>query len=189
MLVINQISYLSQRDPRWANKLIGASNVSIGRMGCLITCMSMASQFFGCYQSPDQIASNSKWFDTASLIWINMSFPSMSFRWREGSQIANGDNKIDLDLIKSYLASGKNLPSDQNRVALINVANGSHWVLGLWWDDTEKDILAIDPWTGRTCWVYKTYGNITGGSLIVRWDKKEHDNKEAWLVLKAIILF
>lgn len=123
MLVINSIKYLCQRDIKWANKLIGDSNVSIGRMGCLITCMSMASQFLGCYQSPDEIASHPNWFDTASLIWINMNFPTMSFRWREGSQIANGDKKVNLELIKSYLASGKNLPSDLNRVVLIEVAN------------------------------------------------------------------
>lgn len=184
MLVINNVNYLCQRDAKWANKMIGDSNVSIGRMGCLITCLSMASQFFGCYQSPDQIASNVKWFDTASLIWINMSFPSMSFRWREGSQIANGDAKFDLEVLKAYLAHGDNRPSDNNRVALINVANGSHWVLGLWYNDTEKDILAIDPWTGKTCWIYQTYGNITGGALMVRWNKDEHEGKEAWQVYK-----
>lgn len=30
--------------------------------------------------------------------------------------------------------------------------------------------------------IYETYGNITGAALMIKWDKKEHDNKNAWQV-------
>jgi len=176
MIAINKIEYLSQRDPRWANKYIGNSTTTIGRMGCLITCLAMASEFLGRKITPAEIASNPDWFRIDSYIWTKAKYPNMSFRWREGSLVNDAENIIDMDMIKSYLAHGDNRPTDYNRVVLLEVANRSHWVLGLW-ETYDGDILAIDPWTGRTCEVLKTYGNITGAALMVRWDNKE---KEAW---------
>lgn len=172
---INNIKYLSQRDPRWGKVKMGNSQVDIAHYGCLITCIAMASDFFGKPITPDEIAKNTNWFTgNGSFVWINSSFPNMSFRWREGSEFLGSKKQVlDMNLIKSYLASGKNLPYDNNRVVILQVANESHWVLGLW--EVNGDILAIDPWTGKTCEVLKEYGNITGAALFVRWNKDEHE--------------
>jgi len=183
MLVINSIKYLSQRDPRWGKVKMGNSQVDIAHYGCLITCIAMVSQFFGEEITPEEIAKQKGWFNSlGSFIWINSDFSNMSFRWREGSESPmSGKSPIDMDLIKSYLASGKNLPSDNNRAVILQVANESHWVLGLW--EQNGDILAIDPWTGKTCEVLKEYKNITGAALFVRWNKNEHD-LPAWRAKK-----
>lgn len=182
MLGINNLDYLSQRDPRWATKMIGNSNITIGRMGCLITCLSMASQFCGCYMLPDEIASHNDWFEDASLIWINTDFKNMSFRWREGNQLKMVKNKpVNMDLIYAWLAHGDNRPFDHNRIAILQVANESHWVLGLW--KVGDDILAIDPWTGETCLVLDKYNNITGAALFLKWNKDEHGGTQAFRVL------
>ncbi len=176
MTGINNLTYLSQRDPRWANTKIGNSNTTIGRYGCAITCLSMISQFFGCYQLPDEIAKNAKNFEDDSIVWIQLNFPKFSFRWREGSLWNNAENKIDMEMLKSYMAGESNKKNTEDRAVMLEVANRSHWVLALW-PTYDDDILAIDPWTGKTCEVLKTYGNITGASLFVKWTDK---TKGAW---------
>ena len=171
MLAINNIKYLSQRDHRWGKVKIGNSQIDIAHYGCLITCIAMVSDFFGKPITPDEIARNANWFNSlGSFVWIKPSFPNMSFRWREGQNSPmTGIEKVDMDMIKSYLAHGDNRPSDHNRAVILQVADESHWVLGLW--EQYGDILAIDPWTGKTCLVYETYKNITGAALFVKWDK------------------
>jgi hypothetical protein len=164
MRVINDINdkykidYLSQRDPRWATVKIGNTDTLVGRMGCLITCLSMLTQYFNCYQLPDEIAKNVKNFTADSIAWINLNFPTFSFRWREGSLFS--EEPVDMDLIKAYM-------KDPNKAVVLEVANHSHWVLALW-ETFDQDILAIDPWTGETCEVFKKYKNITGAGLFVK---------------------
>jgi len=163
MTVINKIEYLSQRNPKWAETIMGSGSLTVGRYGCTTTCISMLTDYFGCKQSPKQIALNKKNYSNDSNIsWIGLNFPTFSFRWREGNLFSNAQNKIDIAMIKSYLAP------NPDRAVLLEVANRSHWVVGLWWSEYDEDILAIDPWTGETCLVYKTYKNITGASLFVR---------------------
>lgn len=177
MLVINNLNYLSQRDPRWSETIIGSGRLKVGRYGCTTTCLSMLSQFFGCYQDPGQIASDKGNYDGSEVNWMKLRFPTFSFRWREGSYF--GASVIDMDMIKAYLAHGDNSQLDKDRAVILEVADRSHWVVGLW-ETYDKDILCIDPWTGRTCDLFKTYRNITGASFFQRWNKKEHNNKEAW---------
>lgn len=174
MIGINKIDYLSQRDQRWANVKIGNSNTTLGRMGCTITCLSMISQFFGCYKSPNEIAKNQNNFEQDSVAWIQLNFPNFSFRWREGSPI-KGDI-VDMEMIKSYMAGNYDKKNTENRAVILQVANFSHWVVALW-PTFDGDILAIDPWTGKTCEVLKTYGNITGAALFV---KCKPGDKPAW---------
>jgi hypothetical protein len=173
MLGISNIKYLSQRDPRWNTIKMGDSQVDIGHYGCLITCIAMASQFFGKPMTPDEIANHKDWFNSlGSFIWIKSDFPLMSFRWREGSESPMEKKKLpDMNMIKSYLSHSDNRPSDYNRVVILQVANESHWVLGLW--EVDGDIMCIDPWFGKTCKVIETYGNITGAALFVKWDKSK----------------
>ena len=172
---INQIKYLSQRDAKWSTVSMGNSGVTIGRMGCLLTCISMMSDYFGCYQSPAQLATNANNFDIyGGIQWINLHFPNFGFRWREGSQMASGNEKIDMAMIDDYLTEG---PRHADRAVVLNVANKSHWVLALWKTDTG-DYLAIDPWTGGTCNVLETYHNINGASLFVRGGENHWKGKQ-----------
>jgi hypothetical protein len=177
MTVINNINYLSQRDERWAETTIGSGALKIGRYGCTTTCLSMLTDFFGCYQDPGQIAQDKTNYAGSEVNWTTLHFPTFSFRWREGSYF--GPSNIDLEMIKSYLAHGDNSQTDRDRAVILEVANRSHWVVGLWWNEYENDLLCIDPWTGRSCWLFKTYQNITGASLFVRSTKNEWRGKKA----------
>ena len=170
---INDIGYLSQRDAHWSEMRIGDSNETVGRKGCLITCLSMLTDYYGCYQDPGQIASNPKNFLDSSVNWTALRFPTFSFRWREGSLY--GASKLDMGMIKSYMAGNPDLLERANRAVILEVGNRSHWVLALW-PTFDGDFVAIDPWNGKTCEVLKTYQNITGASLFVSWNKE----KPAW---------
>jgi hypothetical protein len=47
---------LSQADPRWKDKLLGTDNSStIGKYGCLLTCLTMVSNGFGYQVTPDAL--------------------------------------------------------------------------------------------------------------------------------------
>jgi len=169
---VTKMEYLSQRDPRWANVTIGETTTTLGRMGCTITCLSMLTDYFGCKLSPAQIAQNANNFSNDSVQWINLDFPTFSFRWREGHYFSDADNIIDIEVIKAYLATGNDSEQRNNRAVLLEVANRSHWVVGLYY--SYGDIIAIDPWTGKTVRVLETYGNITGAALF------QANTKDAW---------
>lgn len=52
---------LSQTDPRWKNELLGTDNTAtIGRYGCLLTCMSMVANGFGFQETPDTLNNKMK---------------------------------------------------------------------------------------------------------------------------------
>jgi hypothetical protein len=174
MNAINSIKYVSQRDLKWSTIKLGTSDVTVGRMGCLVTCLSMLSDYFGCYQTPGEIAMNPSNFDgSANVSWVGLNFPKFSFRWREGSMFSDS-KKLDMEMIKSYMA--KDGGGNPDRAVVLEVANHSHWVVALW-PTFDNDILVIDPWTGKTCDVLKEYKNITGAALFVRWSNK---TKKAW---------
>ena len=170
MRVINKIEYISQRDARWSTTLIGDSQTSLGRKGCTITCLAMLTDYFKCKMTPAEIAKKD-WFAYDSLQWINIDLPTFSFRWREGAYFS--DKPVDMEVIYAYLSKGDNSKEANERAVLLEVANHSHWVVGLW-KTVDNDILAIDPWTGKTCEVLKTYGNITGAALFIG------NTKDAW---------
>jgi len=177
MTIINKIEYLSQRDPKWANIIMGNGSLTVGRYGCLTTCISMLTDYFGCKQTPAQIALNkSNYSGDSNISWIGLDFPTFSFRWREGNLFSDANNKVSLDMVKSYMV--KNGKGEPDRAVLLEVANRSHWVVALW--PVGDDILAIDPWDGKTCKVFEKYHNITGAALFVRWDKNKNKGKKAW---------
>ncbi len=141
---------LSQRDARWSEKKIGASSLTIGRWGCTTCAISMLTDFFGKFQDPGQIAAHKEFYTADGLVlWTKLSLADMNFQWR---QQGRDDKKI--------LAS---LGSPKEGV-ILQVSNGSHWVVAVkkvWW---KNDYVCIDPWTGKTCNAVAAYGNITGSA-------------------------
>lgn len=156
-------NYLKQWDPRWRDVLLGGSNLTIGLKGCTTTCLSMGTELLGTYLLPNQIATNKKNYDSAgNMIWSALNLTGLAFRWREGNMLSKNPNTVNIEVVKAWL------PNHTGRICLLEVAGGTHWILGLWWDDVNQDILAVDPATGQTCLAMKTYGPIVGASLFVK---------------------
>lgn len=146
--------YLSQRDRRWAAQKMGASPLTVGRMGCTTTCVSMLSDYFKCYLSPKQIASVVKNYTKDGLIlWWNLAFDKMQFVQR-----IRGFNKkaIDASLLHPDTA------------VILEVNYGAHWVVALRKSPDGKDYLVLDPWDGKKRWAKKAFANISGSAHFKR---------------------
>lgn len=149
---------LSQRDPLWASKKMGESELTLGRWGCTTTCISMLSDYFKCYRSPLELASNVHHYTRKDypggaglVLWPNMKFDGM--RWVKRLRGRN-DAMIDEAL------------RNPNTAVILQVNNGAHWVVAysrVW--GASKDWWCIDPWDGKKKLVLKSFGNITGMSF------------------------
>lgn len=139
---------LSQRDPRWADKPIGASNIKLGRYGCTVTCISMLTDYAGAWQRPDEIASHKDWFTKDGLVlWSKLSLPAITFEKR-----LYGKN--DDEIMKSL--------KDPNKAVILQVQN-YHWVvcIGKNWSGSYR---IADPWTGKKANISKYNNEITGSA-------------------------
>lgn len=145
---------LSQQDPKWAEKLIGSSSMTIGRWGCTLTCISMITEEAGAWLRPDEIASHTDWFTDRNhprgpglIVWDNLKLPGVKFEERiyEHDDIA----------IRKAIA-------DPKRFVMLEV-NKVHWVLA-----TKKNFTGSyqikDPWTGTKV-NSNRYKTITGAAF------------------------
>lgn len=145
--------YLSQRNPKWGNKPIGNSNSLIKDYGCTVTCISMLSDFYGCYKDP---AWNAKYlsFLVDKLIWKSVT------------------EKLCFKFVYRYYT--KNMVEFEKAMkgkttACLFEVNKKHWVVAVrkstypW----SKWYLTIDPWTGTKNWYHED--SISGGAT---FDKK-----------------
>lgn len=148
------MKYLSQKDARWSGKKIGSSYLTVGRMGCCLTSISMLSDLFGQWLPPDAIASHVDWFTPQGLVlWTKLNVAGMKFVWR---QYGRNDAKI--------LAALK----DPKQGVILQVSHGTHWVVAvrkMWW---KNDYVTVDPWTGRVGAAVGDYSNITGAAFFTK---------------------
>ncbi len=142
---------LSQRDPSWSAVKIGASNLTIGRYGCTVTCMSMLTDFFGNWGTPKQIAEHKEWFTKDGLVkWTALKLKAMDFEKR---LYGRNDAEIDISL------------KDPNKACILEVEH-HHWVVCLGKDLFGRYRIA-DPWFGDKASITR-YKSITGSSHFIR---------------------
>lgn len=145
---------LSQRDLQWASEKLGASSLTIGRFGCTTTCISMLSDYFGGYMSPLGIAMHKDWYTGDGLIlWRNLDLPTMKFKSRLS---VRNDAAINYAL------------KDPNMAVILEVNNGSHWVVAIKKSFFGDSYIVADPWNGDRCDVISRYHNITGCAIFER---------------------
>ncbi len=141
---------LSQQDPRWAGVTLGNSRFTIGRYGCTTTAISMLSDYFKCFQSPDAIAKTyAKYTLDGLIIWDSISLSRMAFETRIR---ARDDKSIQQSL------------KDPNRAVILNVNNGNHWVAAVSKVLLGNDYWVFDPWLGKKVKACATYKNIVGST-------------------------
>lgn len=147
---------LSQRDPRWASEKMGVSYVTVGRYGCLITCLSMVSDFFNKFKTPRNLARYLKYTGDGLVIWS--SLPSVLPFKLEKRLYRRDDTEIKRSL---------RLPN----TAVVLQVDHYHWVLACGTYRLAPWIYKIaDPWTGRTLPLAKpfsSYKNITGSAHLI----------------------
>ena len=143
---------LSQRDARWATKLLGPSKCTCYAFGCTTTSISMFSDWYKEYKDPGTLAKSLTYTNTGLLYWSSIAkvFKTITFKWRFYSH--------DKKLITTALSS-------KNDTVLLNVDRNKHWVAALY-HVPFVGYMAADPWTGYRR-LYK-YSEVGGGSILTR---------------------
>lgn len=145
--------YLSQRDPKWAKVKLGSSSLEMWRWGCTTTCISMLSDYFKCYRTPDEIAKEKRNYTPDGLIlWGKLNFSKMAFEWR---QYGCNEARIDASL------------KDPKKAVILQVDGGRHWVVALRKAFWTNDYVILDPWDGKKTMAKGRYRNITGSAHFV----------------------
>lgn len=143
----------SQRDPRWANILIGKSRLTIGRYGCTITSIADLSTYFGDNLTPDQINGKIRFTPDGLVIWASCVFGHFLFERRE---YGRNDREIAAAL------------AHPDRAVILQVANKSHWVVASGFDRPNKLFRIADPWLGDRATMARYKNDITGAAYFTR---------------------
>lgn len=134
---------------------VGPTHLTIGEIGCTLTCVSMLSDYFGEFMPPDKIARLPGLFDaTGKIIWAVLPRYFHKFK-----PVLRVKGRSDLKIQSSL--------NDPRQACMVQVNNGKHWVVpvrGTW---AANGYLAVDSWTGKTCSVIEDYRNITGSEHFI----------------------
>ena len=125
--------YYNQRDERWGRQFIGASDMRIWEVGCLVTSVAMLFTKNGVRRTPADIASNVAYFfsDTAYMLWPWPNPPGYHL-------VSRG---ADFKFIDQELAAGRPVIAHLN----IGTADGHFVVLK---QKVGNDYIMNDPWYG-----------------------------------------
>ena len=128
--------------------------LTVGRFGCTTTCISMLSDYFGCYKNPIELAHNvGNYTNDGLVLWENFRFDRMKFVRR-----VYGRNDT---LIQEAL-------KDEDKGVILQVNDGAHWVLPIKKNLIGNDYTIVDPWDGKKKNCLNTYRNITGSAFFAR---------------------
>jgi ABC-type bacteriocin/lantibiotic exporter with double-glycine peptidase domain len=142
------IKLLSQQDPAWGNLELGNSGLKMKNFGCVTTCLSAVSSWYGSYINPGKLVAKLKYTDTGLLYWksVNGVLP-FNFVYRYYRQ---DDVKI-----KSILMS-------ENNCCLLQISNYKHWVLLVGYSKIYGYKI-LDPYYGDVIYMTKRYPKAIQG--------------------------
>jgi hypothetical protein len=129
----------------------------------------MLSDYFKGFITPGELATQSELYTSGGFIlWNKLNLPTMKFVWRFKGIDNRGmrsDSVVHPDLTPDFNGVRKAL-LDPDRAVILEVANGSHWVVAL--RAVGNSFIVADPWIGDKCDVMERYKNITGGAYFMR---------------------
>ncbi len=153
-----------QKDKRWADKMLGQSNASIGLYGCTVSSIATLGSWYCSDYTP--ATASFKWSFTGdgSLYWNSITedkaFP-MDFVYRYYS--------YDKQKIKDILYSESN--------SVVVAVNGdSHWVAITGYSST-KGFKCFDPFYNDYVYVLARYGSISGFAEFKLMNVEQECNK------------
>ncbi len=137
------IQPLSQTDPAWKNKKLGNDTITIGKFGCLLTCMAMVANSYGFKETPDTLNDKMKaagGFQGALVIPAAMpnALPGIIYR----NFIQCRDQPAPVAEIDASLAASKPVIIEVDYSPAQGLQN--HWVV--LYAKQADDYLIRDPW-------------------------------------------
>ncbi len=147
--------YASQNDPRWRNIKIGESPYTLGQKGCTLSCVADAASWFQEETTPAWLAQSLYFTSDGRLVWssIGEKMKKFKFEWRfylyEEARI--------LEALKN-----------PNKVVLLNISNGAHWVFLLSKVPLMRTYRVSDPFPYPASKRFINSSNIVGGAVLVK---------------------
>ena len=151
----------SQRDPSWAELKLGDSPLTMGRYGCTTSCIAMLSTYFQPFipYTPGSIINASqprhlRYTAPGGLIlWPSAKFEHFAFYRRVYER---NDAEIQRHM------------KDPNLAVILEVANRSHWVVGVSRNPITGSYKIADPWIGDYATMARYKNDITGAAYFGR---------------------
>ncbi len=148
---------LGQRDSRWADEHLGDTNYTVARYGCLITCISMLTDYFqsigkGAFKTPKTLAQQLKFTKDGYVNW--------------GSLKTCTQMKLDMRVYNRDDVGIAQYLKDPKKAVVLQV-NGNHWICAV--KKIGSVIQCADPWLGDKCFAgtkLTRYPKITGMALL-----------------------
>lgn len=162
------MEHLLQTDPRWENVTIGNTNFKLKNKGCTITCVSMASDYFGDFKTPDWLAKNLDFTDRGLIIWKSIGEKLNFTAWRKYG-------KNDEDIKKEVFENGKVI------ILRVSYAGDWHWVvlnpnnINFW--------NIIDP-LNKSNHLVDFYGSYDGYVILAKKEEKQTIKKKLEITIK-----
>jgi hypothetical protein len=140
---MTDVTPLSQMDPRWKDKRLGASSLTVGKYGCLMTCMTMVANSFGFSETPETV--NDKMNAISGFqgaLIIPALFPKAVPGMVYASFIQCRDQPAPLAEIDASLAAGKPVIVEVDYAPDPGLQN--HWIV--LYEKRGADYLIRDPY-------------------------------------------
>ena len=148
-----KMEILSQRNKKWKDLKLGNSKLTVGEYGCVITCISMFSSWYGEIKYPDYLAKKLKYTPSGLLYWSSM------------------DSKTPMKFVRRYYSRNdkkiKEILYSKNNACILQVNNGKHWVALIGYSKLYGYKIA-DPIDARVVWLKHRYTDITGFTEVTR---------------------
>jgi GH25 family lysozyme M1 (1,4-beta-N-acetylmuramidase) len=137
----------SQRDPRWASDLMGASGITLGAEGCLVTCTAAGLTYLGYAIDPkeyNRLASTRGGYAPPNkMYWMfpdvitNNVIKRNEYRWVSGG--VGWEQYVDpiLDDKRPVWAEVRS-NGRQHWVLIIGKVDGAYWILNPWHGDVVE---------------------------------------------------
>lgn len=128
--------FFSQRDQRWANQLIGSSNMSIMEVGCLISSTAMIKKKFGENVNPITISNNSSYF-FSNTAYMSRPWPTPAgyyYQYNTYSQ-STLDSKLNENPVIVKLSAG---PYGSHFI-VIKEKRGDQYIMHDPWEGYDKN--------------------------------------------------
>lgn len=124
--------FFSQRDQRWANSMIGSSNMSVMEVGCLISSTAMMKKKFGENINPLTIANNNSYFFSNTAYMLRPWPAPSGYRYQYSAYSQSTlDSRLNENPVIVKLSAGP---------------YGSHFIVIK--EKKDNQYIMHDPWEG-----------------------------------------
>ena len=168
MTQLLSVSLISQRDPRWADILLGRSGRTIGSHGCAIACLSMLGSYSQ-HAEPDSLCTVNKmllsvggYYSQNLLRWgiAHMLFPRLRYVGRidiGANRPARSDEMFEIT---------NRLDHGQPVIVYVDTSQAEpglqqHFVIATGFDPDRNALTIHDPWHGDSGFIAPRYGRNT----------------------------